>query len=149
MKKETEKIYIKEPFTIQLLRLILIPLTRLFWGYKINGKYKAKKGEKLIVLANHQTDYDPILVRLAVNRYLYTLSTDNIFSNKKTRNFLLKLGAIPKRKGLADFKAMMKMIDVASKGGSILIFPEGNRSYAEFQFYISDNFSKLIHKTKL
>lgn len=143
-----KKIHIKEPLIINILRLIAKIYVRLFLGYKIKNKYKAKKNEKVIVLSNHQTDYDPILVRLSINRYLYTLSTDSIFSNKIIAKILLGLGAIPKRKGTYDVKATMKMVKISNKGGSLLIFPEGNRSYAEFQFYIADNIVKLIKLTQ-
>lgn len=147
MEKKT-KLHIKEPFWIVLLRLIIRPLSRLMWGYRIKGKYKAKKGENIIVLSNHQTDYDPILIRMSFNRFLYTVATDNIFSKKKTAKWLTRLGAIPKRKGISDLKCTIKMSEIASNGGSLLLFPEGNRSYAEFQFYISDNFAKLLKNLK-
>lgn len=140
------KIHIKEPFFIQILRVFVHPFVRLFLGYKNKDKYYAKKGEKVFVLSNHQTDYDPILVRLAFNRYLYTVATDNIFANKKTAKWLTRLGGIPKRKGLADINAVRKMIDISRHGGSILLFPEGNRSYAEFQYYITENIVNMLKK---
>ncbi len=147
MAKE-RRIRVKEPFWIKVLRVFIRPLARLMWGYKVKNKYKAKKGENIIVLSNHQTDYDPILIRLSFNRFLYTVATDNIFSNPKTVKWLTRLGAVPKRKGLADLKSTIAMSNIAEKGGSLLLFPEGNRSYAEFQFYISENFAKLLKSLK-
>ena len=147
MKKE-KKIRIKEPFWIKLLRLFVRPIAYFKWGYRIKSKYKAKKGENIIVLSNHQTDLDPILIRLSFNRFLYTVATDNIFSNPNTVKWLTRLGAIPKRKGLIDIKSTVAMSNIAEHGGSLLLFPEGNRSYAEFQFYIADNFAKLLKSLK-
>lgn len=117
-------------------------------GFKIRDKYKAQKGEKVVVLANHVTDYDPILIRLCLNRYLYTLSTDNIYSTRITRYWIPRLGGIPKRKGLTDITSLKEMLRIASHNGSLLIFAEGNRSYADFQFYIAPNFSSLLYKLK-
>ena len=133
---------------IILLRLFVRPIAYFKWGYRIKNKYKVKKGENIIVLANHQTDLDPILIRLSFNRFLYTVATDNIFSNPKTVKWLTRLGAIPKRKGLIDIKSTMAMSTIAEHGGSLLLFPEGNRCYAEFQFYIADNFAKLLKSLK-
>ena len=147
MEKE-KKIHIREPFWILLLKLLIRPIARLKWGYKVKNKYKVKKGENIIVLSNHQTDLDPVLIRLSFNRFLYTVATDNIFSNPKTVKWLTRLGAIPKRKGLIDIKSTIAMSNIAEKGGSLLLFPEGNRSYAEFQFYIADNFAKLLKSLK-
>ena len=147
MEKEA-KIRINEPFWIKVLRFFIKPIARLKWGYKIKNKYKVKKGENIIVLSNHQTDLDPILIRLSFNRFLYTIATDNIFSNPKTVKWLTRLGAIPKRKGLVDIKSTVAMSNIAEHGGSLLLFPEGNRSYAEFQFYIAENFAKLLKSLK-
>ena len=147
MEKEA-KIRINEPFWIKLLRLLIRPIARFKWGYKIKGKYNAKKGENIIVLSNHQTDLDPVLIRLSFNRFLYTVATDNIFSNPKTVKWLTRLGAIPKRKGLVDIKSTIAMSNIAQQGGSMLLFPEGNRCYAEFQFFISENFAKLLKSLK-
>jgi 1-acyl-sn-glycerol-3-phosphate acyltransferase len=36
------------------------------------------------------------------------------------------------------------MMRCLNEGGSLLIFPEGNRSYAEFQFTLTDGFSRFI-----
>ena len=146
--EKQKKIHIKEPFWIKILRLLIRPIARFKWGYQIRSKYKVKKGENIIVLSNHQTDFDPILIRLSFNRFLYTVATDNIFSNPKTVKWLTRLGAIPKRKGLIDIKSTIAMSNIAEQGGSLLIFPEGNRSYAEFQFYIADNFAKLLKSLK-
>lgn len=146
--EEKKKVHIKEPFWIALLKGLARPFARLKWGYKVKGKYKAQKGEKIIVLSNHQTDLDPVLVRMSFNRFLYTVATDNIFSDPKTVKWLTRLGAIPKRKGMVDLKSTIMMSSIAEKGGSLLLFPEGNRSYAEFQFYIADNFAKLLKSLK-
>ena len=146
--EEIKKIRIREPFWIKLLRLLVRPIAYFKWGYRIKNKYKVKKGENVIILSNHQTDLDPILIRLSFNRFLYTVATDNIFSNPKTVKWLTRLGAIPKRKGLIDIKSTMAMSNIAEHGGSLLLFPEGNRSYAEFQFYIADNFAKLLKSLK-
>ena len=143
-----KKIFIKEPAWIAFLKPIARVFARIKWGYKVKGKYKAAEGENIFVLSNHQTDLDPVLVRLSVNRFLYTIATDNIFSDPKTVKWLTRFGAIPKKKGIADLRSIFTMTTIANSGGSILLFPEGNRSYAEFQFYIADNFGKLLKNLK-
>ena len=146
--EKKRKIRVREPLWLGFVKIFARPFARLKWGYKIKGRYRAKKGEKIIVLANHQTDIDPLLVRLSVNRYLYTVATDTVFSNRRGSKWLMRLGAIPKKKGLADMKSVINMLSVAKNGGSILLFPEGNRSFAEFQFYITENLGSLLKKLK-
>ena len=146
--EKKKKLHVREPFWLGFVKIFVRPFARLKWGYKVRSKYRAKKGEKIIVLSNHQTDLDPLLIRLAVNRYLYTVATDTVFSNPKASKWLMRLGAIPKKKGLADVKSVMNMISTAKNGGSILLFPEGNRAFAEFQFYITENLASLLKKLK-
>ena len=61
-------------------------------------------------------------------------------------NVVRKFGGIPKRKGTVDVKAMLEMFRVINNNESLILFPEGNRSYAEFQYYISDAICKMIKK---
>lgn len=146
MKKK--KVHINEPIDLKILRLLVRPFVYFKLGYRNKNKYKIKKGESVVILSNHQTDYDPIIVRLAFNRYIYTLATDNIFAKKSTARFITRLGGIPKRKGLPDLKSLITLKRLANNGASLLIFPEGNRSYAEFQYNISGEFAKWITSLK-
>ncbi|MCR4879962.1 MAG: 1-acyl-sn-glycerol-3-phosphate acyltransferase, partial [Bacilli bacterium] len=143
-----KKIYINEPVSIWIYKFIAYIYVKFFLHYKFKGKYRFKKDEKIVVLSNHQTDMDPFLVRLHLNRYMYSLSSDNIYSRKWLAKQITKVGGIPKRKGIPDFESIKTLLEVSKDGGSVLIFPEGNRSYAEFQFYIADNFASLIKKLK-
>ena len=139
-----KKIRIKDSWYIRFLGGTFLKLK----GFKVGDNYKAKKGEKIVILSNHVTDYDPMFVRYCTNRFCYTLGTDNILSSRIGRFWLPRLGIISKRKGTADIDSLKKMLYIASKGGSLSIFPEGNRAYAEFQYYIADNFASLMYKLK-
>lgn len=142
-----KKIRINRPLFQKFMRII----ARIYLkskGFKIGEKYKVAKGEKVIILSNHVTDYDPILLALAVKPYLYVLSTDNIYSSRFNLFWIPYLGGIPKRKGKADITSLKQMLYIASKGGSLMLFPEGNRSYGDFQYYIAPNFSSLMYKLK-
>ena len=144
----SKKVRIKEPLDAKIIRIFVAFYLRVILKYRIKSNYKIAKGEKVVVLSNHQTDLDPVLIRCALRHYLYILSSDNIYSKKLSTKFLTHLGGIPKRKGVPDFESIKKLLEISKDGGSILIFPEGNRSYAEFQFYIADNFASLLFKLK-
>ena len=104
-----------------------------------------KKGESYIVLCNHQTGLDGILVPYSFQRHLYGVLTDSFLSKGwVAKMFKHQLGLIGKHKGAVDLKANMDMMRCIKEGGSLLIFPEGNRSYAEFQFTMTDGFAKFI-----
>ena len=138
----------KHPLLFPFAKFFFGLWARVVLGYRKKSKFKIQKGEKIVVLSNHQTDLDPLLVMLSFNKMLRTLATDNTFAGKKAAKWMSYLGAIPKRKGLADIKSTMEMLKYSSIGDSLLFFPEGNRCYADFQFYISDRIGKLLKSFK-
>lgn len=115
-----------------------------------NGKhFKIKKGEQYIILSNHQTDLDPLLLGGMFNRPFCILATDSFFS----QGLLVKMlrhavGLISKKKGTVDVSANMNMVRCIREGGSLLFYPEGNRTYAEFQFPFTEGFGKFIRYFK-
>ena len=133
-----------------ILKAIFFPIAKLRYHYKIVNKYKIKKDEAVFILSNHQTDIDPALICYSFNKPLYIVATDTLFSNSFAKWFLpYACGVIPKKKGMVDFNCTMQMLKTAKEKGSVLLFPEGNRTYAEFQFYISDKLPALIKKMGL
>ena len=145
MEKEKKKrLYKDKRLLFWFLKALVKPVAFFKWGYRRKSKYKIAKDEKVVVVSNHQTDYDPILIHLSFNHLLRTLATDNIFSGLKSSKYLDKLGVIPKKKGMVDLKSNIAMFNSAQAGESLLFFPEGNRSYADFKYYISDKIGKLI-----
>lgn len=138
----------KRPFLFPFAKFWFGLYARIVLGYRKKSKFKIQKGEKIVVLSNHQTDLDPLLVMLSFNKMLRTLATDNTFAGKKAAKWMTYLGAIPKRKGLADIKSTMEMMKHSNNGDSLLFFPEGNRSYADFQFFISDRIGKMLKSFK-
>lgn len=118
-------------------------------GCKIK-KTKLKKDENVLILSNHQTDLDPIIMYLSFNRPVYIVATDTLMSNGSTSKFLKHtFSPLPKKKGMSDIQNVLDMMKVAKEGGNIALFPEGNRTYAEFQFPIEEATAKLIRKLKL
>ena len=113
--------------------------------YKRVSLFKMKKGESYIILSNHQTGLDGLFVPYSFQRHLYAVLTDSFLS----KGFIAKViqhmfGVIGKKKGAVDLKANMEMVRCVNEGGSLLIFPEGNRTYAEFQFTYTEGFAKFI-----
>ena len=138
----------KHPLLFPFAKFFFGLWARVVLGYRKKSRFRIQKGERIVVLSNHQTDLDPLLVMLSFNRMLRTLATDNIFAGKKAAKWMTYLGAIPKRKGLADIKSTMEMLKYSGLGDPILFFPEGNRSYADFQFFISERIGKLLKSFK-
>ena len=133
-------------------RTIAMPFLRIYAflkGYRNKSHFKIRKGQNYLVLSNHQTDFDGIFAMLSFNKILYAVATDTALSNGlPSRIFHHCFGVIPKKKGITDFEANRNMLRCFEEGGSLLLFPEGNRTYAEFQFSFGAHFAKFVKTLK-
>ena len=117
-----------------------------FFGFRCRDRYKIKKGEPVIVLSNHQTDADPLCILSTFSIPLYPVATDNIFSSRLATRFFNYISVIPKKKGASDVRSVLKMYEYLKRGSSVILFPEGNRYYAEFQYYIPEGIAAMLKR---
>lgn len=145
MKSDTRIVRKRNDFWYAFWKPGVLIYSRLKFGYRRKNKYKIKKGEQVFVLSNHQTDADGTIVSASFNKALHTVCTDSITSNGFVTKLLFHLFApIPIKKGTIDPNAMVDIMQVNEEGGNILLFPEGNRTYAEFQYEIGMGTVKLV-----
>ena len=143
-KKKNQIVFKRHLFWNYFYRPI-VHLMALFQGYKVKSHFKMEKGQSYIILSNHQGGVDGLFLPLSFNRHMYGVLTDSFLSKGwVAKMFQHQLGIIGKKKGAVDVSANMEMMRVIREGGTLLIFPEGNRSYAEFQFSLTEGFSKFI-----
>jgi len=132
-----------------VLKLPFLFISRVLRGFRSTGTYKIAKGESAMIISNHQTDIDFMHIMPSFNRHMSAVSTDTAFSGPKVGKFLFNnFGMIPKKKGTNDLNTVKMMADTFKNKGSVLLFFEGNRSYAEFQFYMSESIVRFIKKFK-
>ena len=82
----------------------------------------------VLVLANHQSHLDPILVGLAAPRQLHFLARESLFRQPLFAWLIRSLNAIPvdrEGSGLGGLKQTLKML---RQEQAVLIFPEGTRT---------------------
>lgn len=83
-----------------------------------------------IVVANHNTDFDAILLGLSFPKHMYYVASEHIFRTEWLRKLMIFfLDPIPKRKGGADLNTAMQMARRLRKGYNIALFAEGNKSF--------------------
>lgn len=127
---------------------ILRPLIK----YKYKFTCERIKGEKrpYFIITNHQTPFDQFFVYEIFNRALYVVTTEDVFSSGLLSNLIRFFFApIPFKKGTSDIGAIMSCMRVKNEGGSIAIFPEGNRTYSGKTGYMKPSISKLIKALKM
>ena len=81
-----------------------------------------------LVLSNHQSNLDPVIIGLACERRLNYLARTTLFTSRAFRLLVAALDAIPidrEGTGLGGLKETLKRI---KRGEYVLIFPEGTRT---------------------
>ena len=117
--------------------------------YKIKIKKYKKRGQYLI-LANHQTGFDQFFCGLAFKNPVYFVASEDLFSNGVLSRILKYVVApIPIKKQSTDIRAVMNCIQVAREGGSIAIFPEGNRTFSGETVFMNKAIAPLAKKLGL
>lgn len=122
--------------------------TRLKYGYHAK-KYHLDKGPCLM-LYNHPTNLDPIMMALSFSGPIYFVTNDDVFNNPLVSVLLRYLVApIPKAKGVRDISTVKNCIRIIKEGGRIGIAPEGNRNYSGRLNHIDKSIVKLVRFLKV
>lgn len=132
-----------------LFRPLLFFLSKLLYHIKID-RFSDPDHRPYLILANHQTDFDQFFIASAFDRPVYYVAMEDIFS----MGFVSKIirwcvAPIPINKASTDIKAVMTCMRIAKQGGTIAIFPEGNRTYSGRTCYIRPSIAALAKSLKL
>lgn len=131
-----------------LLRFVFRPLAFFIWGFRYKKLPDLKNPH--LIFCNHQTVWDQFLLGMMCSNKTYFVMTDDVFSVRfvgKLLQFLLN--PIPFKKASTDFTILRTCRQVVSEGGSIAIFPEGNRTYSGKTEYIKPSTIKMMKFLKI
>jgi 1-acyl-sn-glycerol-3-phosphate acyltransferase len=96
---------------------------------EVVGKENLPSSGPFIVVANHQSVLDPIMVQVACRRPLHTLTKSTQFASGFFRWILPRINAIPTRRYRIDPQAVRMVLRRLSEGKGVGIYPEGERSW--------------------
>lgn len=106
--------------------ILTLPISFLF--LKVKNRYYLPKG-KAIIVCNHTSNFDPILISLASLEELYFLAKKELFQVNRFFTWLIKtFNAISLDRTGIDLTALKKVEEVFKKDKKIVLFPEGTRS---------------------
>ena len=134
-KREGEKLY-------HVLRFLLGPLYKLYYGPKVIGKENIPKEGAIIIAGNHKHTFDQFNVAIATKRPLHYIAkkeyfdgTASFFSDKPSpigttiSKWLIKtVGCISVDRSKKDIEATEQALDILKNEGAIGLFPEGTRN---------------------
>jgi 1-acyl-sn-glycerol-3-phosphate acyltransferase len=103
------------------------PISLVWFRYRYTGGHHVPKAGPVLLVANHQSHLDPVLVGLACPRQLKYLARHDLFFWPFSW-WIRALGAVPidrKRGALGGIKTTLKLLDQRE---AVLVFPEGSRT---------------------
>lgn len=148
-KKEKKWVRFRHRVIRNIAFLVLGAYVRLKYKVKIN-KFKQQGKRQYFIVMNHQTAIDQFLVGMTVKGPIYYVTSEDLFSNGWVSKLLRwAVAPIPIKKQATDTRAVLNCIRVAKEGGTIAVFPEGNRTYSGTTEYIKPSIVGLIKALKL
>jgi 1-acyl-sn-glycerol-3-phosphate acyltransferase len=111
------------------LRTLVRPLAVLLFDLKVYGTNNIPATGGVLIVSNHQSYLDPILLPLQLERPLNYIAKSELFSNPLAAWFLRSiLNAFPVRQGHTDVRAVKETIHRLQEGHLMNIYPEGART---------------------
>ncbi|MBR1420220.1 MAG: 1-acyl-sn-glycerol-3-phosphate acyltransferase [Selenomonadaceae bacterium] len=103
-------------------------LFRLFFKTEIRGMENVPSDGKIILAANHMSNWDPPFLACFLERPVYYMAKQELFENPIFGGAIRALHAFPVKRGESDRGAIKIALGVLKSGECLGIFPEGTRS---------------------
>lgn len=101
---------------------------RLVFTLEYFGEENVPESGAVIVAGNHPSYLDPLLLSLPIERRVYFMAWDKLFSIPVLGSLLRQAGAFPVRLGSKDPNAFNMALEVLKDGRALGIFPEAGRT---------------------
>jgi len=111
----------------QILRLLGKPVIYLLFLPKIIGKKNTRHEGRAVVIANHTSFWDPLLIAVVFKRQVYWMGKIELFKSGIARMFFKAVKAFPVRRGEGDLAAIRHAFRILKAEKLFGIFPEGTR----------------------
>lgn len=120
----------------------MAPLILRRYGFKTERI--SKKDEPYIVLANHLTEVDMIMLAGAFSEHMYFVAGEHLLRTKAGPKMKWAQDPIFTYKGASSIDTMREVIRKIKAGCNVMIFPEGSRSFNGETIQLSSSIAKLV-----
>lgn len=121
------------PRSLKLLFPILKAIAFLIFHFfaapiRTRGRANVPKRGALLVISNHLSNCDPVVVQYACPRLVHFLARKELFEMPGVKKFTQWFRAVPIKQSSPDKGALKKAIEYLSVDEAVAIFPEGQLS---------------------
>ena len=120
----------------------LVPLILRKYGFKTERI--SKKDEPYIVVANHLTEVDMLMVAGAFSEHMYFVAGEHLLRTKAGPKIKWAQDPIFTYKGAPSIDTMREVIRKIRAGHNVMIFPEGSRSFNGETLKLDSGIAKLV-----
>ncbi|MBI3961865.1 MAG: 1-acyl-sn-glycerol-3-phosphate acyltransferase [Deinococcus sp.] len=112
----------------RVIWLLAFLLCNLLFRLQVRGREHLPRQGPFLLVANHSSYLDPIVIAVSLWRPINFLGHDGLFRIPVLRTILPWLHTMPVRRGEGDVGAIRRSLHILRRGEPLLIFPEGTRS---------------------
>lgn len=95
---------------------------------KVHRKHHVPRTGGVLLVANHQSFLDPVLVAVQLDRPVSFLAKSELFENRYLKWLITNLHAFPVRQGKGDVRAIKETVERLQEGHVLNVYPEGHRT---------------------
>ena len=111
-----------------VLRLFAVLLCSILFRIHVTGRENIPKQKGILLISNHASYLDPVILGVASLRPLYFFARANLFQNPVFGWLIRSLHAFPVHIERLDKDAIERAIKELTEGKVVVVFPEGTRS---------------------
>jgi 1-acyl-sn-glycerol-3-phosphate acyltransferase len=101
---------------------------RAYFGLRFEGLHHIPLAGPLLIVSNHVTYADPVLLTIPVRRRIHYMAWNALFDVPGLAWLIRRLRAFPVEIESADPRATREAVRLLQSGEAVMIFPEGGRS---------------------
>jgi 1-acyl-sn-glycerol-3-phosphate acyltransferase len=102
-------------------------ISQVWFRYRFSGKGSVPQRGPVLLVSNHQSHLDPVLVGIACPRQLKYLARQGLFFWPFSL-WIRSLGAVPIDRERGSIGGIRTTLDLLKKGNAVVVFPEGSRT---------------------
>jgi len=110
------------------LRIFFGTIFKIYFRGEIHGAENIPKHGGYIIVANHVSNLDPLLIPPTISRYIYMMAKAELRDAFLTRLLLPWTNAVPIRREGVDRNALRVGTRLVKEGHLLLVFAEGTRA---------------------